>query len=42
MTKEFFENKKKENAMGYSLGRVNTFKDCSGEDRYQATWLKRN
>ena len=42
MTKEAFENKKKENATGYSLGRVNTFKDCSGEDRYQATWLKRN
>ncbi len=25
---------------GYSLVFVTTFKDCSGVDRYQATWLK--
>lgn len=28
-------------SQGYSLEFMNTFKDCVGVDRYQATWLKR-
>ena len=40
--KEFYERKNQEYvSSGYSLESLNKFKDCSGTDRYQATWFKR-
>ncbi len=43
ITKEFYESKNQEYVSnGYSLESLNKFKDCSGRDRYQATWFKRN
>ena len=41
ITKESFEVKNQEYiSRGYSLVSLTTFKDCSGTERYQATWLK--
>jgi hypothetical protein len=41
VTKEFYERKNQEYvSKGYSLESLNKFKDCSGRDRYQATWFK--
>lgn len=43
VTKEFYESiNQKYVSNGYSLESLNKFKDCSGRDRYQATWFKRN
>ncbi|MGH8488664.1 MAG: TIR domain-containing protein [Gammaproteobacteria bacterium] len=42
VTKEFYESKNQEYVSnGFSLEALNKFKDCSGKDRYQATWFKR-
>jgi hypothetical protein len=42
VTKEVYESKNQEYVSeGYSLESLYKFKDCSGTDRYQATWLKR-
>ena len=42
ITKERYERKNQEYvSKGYSLESLNKFKDCSGQDRYQATWFKR-
>lgn len=42
ITREFYESKNQEYVShGYSLESLNKFKDCSGRDRYQATWFKR-
>jgi Polyglycine hydrolase-like, structural repeat len=42
ITKEFYERKNHEYvSQGYSLESLNILKDCSGRDRYQATWFKR-
>lgn len=42
MTKDFYELKNQEyTAMGLSLDSLNSFKDCAGDDRYQANWFKR-
>jgi Ni/Co efflux regulator RcnB len=42
MTREDYDRRNQEYpSKGYSLGSVKHFKDCSGIDRYQATWLKR-
>jgi hypothetical protein len=42
VTKGFYDNKNREyTASGYSLETLNTFKDCSGVERYQATWFRR-
>ncbi|TSA44525.1 MAG: hypothetical protein D4R56_07040, partial [Deltaproteobacteria bacterium] len=42
MTKQDYDRRNQEYpSKGYSLGSVKHFKDCSGIDRYQATWLKR-
>jgi hypothetical protein len=41
MTKDLYEQKNQEySAQGYSQEFETTFKDCSGQERYQATWLK--
>ena len=41
MTGEDYERRNKEYAArGYSLGSLRQFRDCSGIDRYSATWLK--
>ena len=43
MKKEFYEGKNLQYAsLGYSLESVDKFVDCSGTERYQATWLKTN
>lgn len=42
VTKEFYESKNQEYiAHGFSLASLNKFKDCSGRDRYQATWFRK-
>ncbi len=42
MTRQDYDRRNQEySSKGYSLESVNHFKDCSGIDRYQATWLKR-
>ena len=42
MTRQDYDRRNHEYpTKGYALGSVNQFKDCSGIDRYQATWLKR-
>jgi hypothetical protein len=42
MTREGYDNKNREYAaQGFSLVSVKHFSDCSGVERYQATWLKR-
>ena len=42
MTKESYETRNQEYvSTGYILESVGKFKDCSGTERYQATWLKR-
>jgi len=42
LTREGYDNKNREyTAQGYSLVSMKHFKDCSGVERYQATWLKR-
>ena len=42
MTRQDYARRNQEYpSKGYSLGSVKHFKDCSGTDRYQATWLKR-
>ena len=42
LTKEGYDNKNREySSKGYSLESLLNFKDCSGIERYQATWLKK-
>lgn len=42
VTREFYERKNQEYvAMGASLESLNSFKDCAGNDKYQANWFKR-
>ena len=42
VTREFYERKNQEyTAMGASLESLNSFRDCDGNDRYQANWFKR-
>jgi len=42
MTREGYDNKNREYvAQGFSLVSVKRFRDCSGVQRYQATWLRR-
>ena len=42
MTRQDYERRDQEyRSKGYALESVKHFKDCSGIDRYQATWLKR-
>jgi hypothetical protein len=42
ITKDDYESKNQEYiSQGYSLESLNKFTDCSGRDRYQATWFKR-
>lgn len=42
LTKAFFEAMNEEYvSRGYSLQSVTNSKDCSGTDRYQATWFKK-
>ena len=42
MTKQDYDRSNQEYpSKGHSLESVKQFKDCSGTDRYQATWLKR-
>jgi hypothetical protein len=41
LTKAFYEARNEEYiSHGYSLQSVTNFKDCSGMERYQATWFK--
>lgn len=41
LTKAFYEARNEEYAsFGYSLQSVTYFTDCSGKERYQATWFK--
>jgi hypothetical protein len=42
ITREFYERKNQEySAMGASLESLNSFRDCRGDDKYQANWFKR-
>lgn len=42
MSREGYDNKNREYlAQGFSLVSVKHFRDCSGVERYQATWLRR-
>lgn len=42
LTREGYDNKNREYvAQGFSLVSVKHFRDCSGVERYQATWLRR-
>lgn len=42
VTREFYERKNQEYvAMGASLESLNSFRDCAGNDQYQANWFKR-
>jgi hypothetical protein len=42
MTRQDYDRRNQEyGSKGYALGPVKHFKDCSGIDRYQATWLRR-
>ena len=42
VTKELYESKNQEYVSnGFALVSLNIFKDCSGNDRYQATWFKK-
>lgn len=42
MTRQDYDRSNQEyGSKGYSLGSVKQFRDCSGIDRYQATWIKR-
>jgi len=42
MTRQDYDRKDLEyRSMGYALASQKQFKDCSGSDRVQATWLKR-
>jgi polyglycine hydrolase-like protein len=42
MTRQDYDRRNQEYpSKGYALGSVRHFKDCSGLDRYQATWLRR-
>ena len=42
VTREFYERKNQEyTSMGASLESLNSFKDCDGNDKYQANWFKR-
>jgi len=41
LTKDLYNRENQQlTAQGYSVTSVTTFKDCSGQERYQATWLK--
>ena len=41
-TREFYEQKNQEYiSMGFSLESLNSFKDCEGNNLYQANWFKR-
>ena len=42
LTKESYETRNQEYiSKGYSLISITTFRDCSGTERYQATWFKK-
>ncbi len=42
VTREIYESKNKEYmAMGFTLESLNNFKDCAGDDYYEANWFKR-
>ena len=42
VTKQYYDQRNQQLiAQGYSLAFANSFKDCSGRERYQATWLKK-